>query len=85
MALPGTILVTFRLVCFCKVAYTQTGRNALIDRRIFVSFFLAGLPSSLQLKKFVPIMITVNSTTKRYKENGMTIMISKVLIFSNNL
>ena len=39
---------------------------------------LGGLPTSLQLKKWVPVMITVNSVTKRYKENGKTnlIMIS---------
>lgn len=37
-----------------KLPYTQTG----------------GLPTCLQLKKGVPVMLTVNSSTKRYKENG---------------
>lgn len=39
-----------------KLPYTQTG----------------GLPTCLQLKKGVPVMLTVNSSTKRYKENGIT-------------
>jgi hypothetical protein len=34
--------------------------------------FLGGLPTTLQLKRLVPVMITVNSATKRYKENGKT-------------
>ena len=34
----------------------------------------AGLPITLQLKKGVPVMITVNSSTKRYKENGKLII-----------
>lgn len=41
-----------------KLPYTQT----------------AGLPTCLELKKFVPVMITVNSKVKRYKENGKNII-----------
>jgi len=53
-----------------KIAYTQTGMNTIHEQGIFVTL-IGGLPTSLQLKKWVPVMITVNSTTKRYKENGM--------------
>ena len=63
-----------------KLAYTQTGMNSKLQQGDNFVFFLGGLPSSLQLKKFVPVMITVNSTTKRYKENGMTVLISIVSI-----
>ena len=59
-----------------KLAYTQTGMNTIHEQENNFVTLLGGLPTSLQLKKWVPIMITVNSTTKRYKENGMTILIS---------
>ena len=36
--------------------------------------FIGNLPTSLQLKKLVPVMITVNSATKRYKENDKIIV-----------
>ena len=54
--------------------YTRTGSNYIVFLHLFIEIgkilFKGGLPTVLKLKKLIPIMITVNSTIKRYKENG---------------
>lgn len=56
-----------------NLPYTQTGYEyismfSFINMKLI--FILGGLPTTLELKKWVPVMLTVNSTVKRYKENG---------------
>ena len=55
-----------------KLPYTQTG-NAICNYVFFIGGHIiikGGLATTLHLKKWVPVMITVNSNVKRYKENG---------------
>ena len=52
-----------------NVAMDQMAKDVFVDPSLPYTQ-TGGLPTCLELKKFVPVMITVNSTVRRYKENG---------------
>ena len=52
-----------------NVAKDQMAKDVFVDPSLPYTQ-TGGLPSCLELKKFVPVMITVNSSCRRYKENG---------------
>ena len=63
-----------------NVAKDQMAKDVFVDPSLPYTQ-TGGLPSCLDLKKFVPVMITVNSTVRRYKENGMYDSIISHLLF----
>ena len=52
-----------------NVAMDQMAKDVFVDPSLPYTQ-TGGLPTCLELKKFVPVMITVNSSNKKYKENG---------------
>ena len=52
-----------------NVAMDQMAKDVFVDPSLPYTQ-TGGLPTCLELKKFVPVMITVNSSIRRHKENG---------------